>query len=671
VLWAGLEWLLVSRRSRVGFVGPFLFVLLLGALAPAARAQPADDPAAALAQAMAAAEDSLSRGELSAAESRYREALLEGWVLKAALEGAEGRPAEARDAVKNASPFRVARPQGLRSLGTAELLAGEAAAAVETLTELVEKTPGDPDTLRLLARALAAAGKADAAAQKLEAAGEAASADPEQTFLVAIEYLWLGRPEAAERLFARALVARPLPQTHVLIGRSYRDAGQPERARKELERALAQDPSVRRAHYYLGMLAFADVTAPDRLDRAIAEFREELKLAPGDPLASSQLGVALLDAGRPEEALPALQDAARGEPRAVTFAHVARAELALGRPAEAVAAARRGLERGREQGASDSDLEKIHYQLGLALRKTGALSEAASHLGEARKRAGASAEESSAAAAGTGRAASPLAGLPLAARQELRSRVREGLARAYFNLGVLQTQGPSARRPAERFARAAAFLEKAAEVDPDFPQVSSALGVAYFNAREFDKATGPLSRAVAAPSAAAETKRMLAMAWINIRAYDKAVPLLRDDPEREKDASLQTAYGMALLRSGRPAEAERILAGLLEAQGESVELLVLLGQAQAAQKKDDLAITTLRRALARDAKAADADATLGGIHLRRGRPQEALPHLEAAARLAPGDAAVREQLAQAYQKLGRTELANRELEAARELKARP
>ena len=176
---------------------------------------------------------------------------------------------------------------------------------------------------------------------------------------------------------------------------------------------------------------------------------------------------------------------------------------------------------------------------------------------------------------------------------------------------------------------------------------------------------------MAAQPADAATKRMLAIAWINARAYDKALPLLRDDPEREKDASLQTAYGMALLRRGRPAEAERILATQLDAQGEAGDLLVLLGQAQADQKKDDLAIATLRRALAKNAKAADADATLGGIYLRRGRAQEALPHLEAAARLAPGDAAVREQLAQAYQKLGQTELANRELEAARELKARP
>ena len=56
-----------------------------------------------------------------------------------------------------------------------------------------------------------------------------------------------------------------------------------------------------------------------------------------------------------------------------------------------------------------------------------------------------------------------------------------GIARAYLNLGVMRAQ-------AQRFAQAAQMFELAAKVDPDFPQVQSSLGVAYFNARQFDKA---------------------------------------------------------------------------------------------------------------------------------------------------------------------------------------
>ena len=167
------------------------------------------------------------------------------------------------------------------------------------------------------------------------------------------------------------------------------------------------------------------------------------------------------------------------------------------------------------------------------------------------------------------------------------------LVGAYFNLGVLQTQGPSRAAPAERFARAAAFFEKAAALDPDFPGLQGSWGVACFNAGQFDKATGPLARAVGANPSDAGLQRLLALAYINTHAYEKAVPLLEKDTQRETDASLQSAYGMSLLRSGRAADAERVLAGLLETRGESAELLVLLGQAQADQKKWDKALVSL------------------------------------------------------------------------------
>ena len=69
------------------------------------------------------------------------------------------------------------------------------------------------------------------------------------------------------------------------------------------------------------------------------------------------------------------------------------------------------------------------------------------------------------------------------------------LARAYLNLGVMQAQ-------AERFARAAEMFEKAAAVDPDFPQVQSSLGVAYFNARQFDEGHRPPGAARSRPTPA-------------------------------------------------------------------------------------------------------------------------------------------------------------------------
>jgi tetratricopeptide (TPR) repeat protein len=612
-------------------------------LAPGMTAETGSDPTAALQVAIATAESSLQKGDLKAAESRYREALAEGWLL----------------------------------IGRLERHAGQVEPAVRALDEA-------------------------AAAKPL---------DPERVFLLATEYLWLKKVDAAERLFAQVVQARPIPQTHVLIGRSYRDAGEYDRARAALRAGLAQDPTVRRAHYYLGMVLLADArTGEGRLEQAMAEFREELKQDPQDPPTNDQLGVALLEADRPAEALPALEAAVRGEARPLHLYHLGRAQLALDRPADAAATLKRALERAGEQETDKADLEKFHYQLGLALRKLGRTEEAARHLAEARRLSSAPAD-------------------PPAQQTELKKRVRGVLARAYLNLGVMQAQG-------EQHVRAAELFEKAGELDPELAQVPSSLGVAYFNAKEYDKATGPLTRALLAKPEDGGLKRMLAMAWLNARNYTRAAELLRDDAEVETDPSLQFAYGLALVKSERAAEAERVFSRLLAAHGDSAELSVLLGQASAQQGDFDAAVESLKRALRLKADVAEANATLGVIYLKQGklaeaeealraelktqpadvksqqnlaavldmeqRPEEAVvllrgvvkaspdsadaryllgkillgqgavgeavEQLEAAARLSPEDANVQYQLGRAYQKLGREEQAQKKFELFRQLK---
>jgi tetratricopeptide (TPR) repeat protein len=326
-------------------------------------------------------------------------------------------------------------------------------------------------------------------------------------------------------------------------------------------------------------------------------------------------------------------------------------------------------------------------------------------------------------------APSPLRALTAEERHELRARATAGLARAYLNLGVMQAQG-------ERFDRAAELFAAAAEIDPEFPQIQYSLGVARFNARQFDRAAEPLSRALAAHPENATLKSMLAMAWVNTEAYDKAADLLRGDPERNTNSSLQYTYGLALVRSDRAAEAEQVFSRLLREHGDSAELSVMLGQAYAKEGDYVSAIESLQRALHLKPEVAEANATLGVMYLKQGRlaeaeaalraevkgqpadvksehnlatvldlegrTEEALPllrsalrlkpdfadaryllgkillaqgdaaaaveHLEAAVRLAPKEANTHYQLAQAYQRLGRAEPAQEQFEVFRELK---
>ncbi len=416
---------------------------------------------------------------------------------------------------------------------------------------------------------------------------------------------------------------------------------------------------------------------PARLEEAIGEFRQELKASPADPLASLRLGIALLESRRPAEALPALDLAARSEPPdAEAFHYLGRAQLALELTTEAAASLRQALDLVKGPPFDEVQRGSIHYNLAVALRTLGRNDEATAHFAEAELASARVAEsarerldrylsdnlEPEPTAAVDPFAEVPLSGVAPSDRNALRQHVTTELARAYLNLGVMQAQH-------ERFARAALHFERAAEIAPDFPKVQYSLGVAHFNAREFDKATAPLGRALAESPQDAGLRRMLAMSWLDLERYDQAAELLRDDPARSTDPSLEYAYGLALARSGRSAEAQAVFARLLARHGESPELGVVLGQAHAQQGDYEAAIQSLQGALRGKADVADANATLGVIYLKKGQLPEAEEALRAALVADPGDLKSRNHLAAVLELEGRTKEAESLLRAV--LRAKP
>ncbi len=145
---------------------PWILVALLCGVASAADAP--SDPTAALQRAISGAESSLRDGEFQLAESRYRSAILEAWLLLGDLEATEGRLAQAREAYLRASTSAVETRRALRSLALVQLQMGEPAKAVDLLTAIVARNPKDVQSRRLLARALTAGGQLAEAVQALE-----------------------------------------------------------------------------------------------------------------------------------------------------------------------------------------------------------------------------------------------------------------------------------------------------------------------------------------------------------------------------------------------------------------------------------------------------------------------------------------------------------------------
>jgi tetratricopeptide (TPR) repeat protein len=642
----------VSRTSTEWIARVLVSGFLDACLSASAGAQvPPASPTARFDQAIVTAEQGLRKGDGAAARKAYDLALEEGWLLIGTLDRLDGRLADARAA------FQVAAASGSRaallSLAVAHLQLGQSQEAADILTRLVSGAPEDAQAHRLLGQALLANGRTDDAVRELEEAQRLAPADIEVAFALGSAYLSQKSADRAAAAFARIVKARPLARTHLLIARTYREHGELERARGEVRAALAKEPRIKGAHYLLGMLSVQE-GGRLALDAGIAEFRAELAISPGDSSARRELGVALVESQRAAEALAPLEAAARAEPpHSRTLYYLGRAQVAANRAADAVASFRRALELAQGQGANAQALRAIHLQLAQALRATGADDEAAVHFAESARQSaeGASAEEASLTryladapdpsaprAAVPVLEASPLAALPAARRTEMRRTVSAGLARAYLNLGILRMQ-------AEEFPAAAELFERAVQLDPSASQAQGSLGIARFNARQFDRATGPLERALSASPDDRGLRRMLAMAWLNLESYAKAVALLEDDPERPSNPSLQFAYGLALVKSGRGAEAERAFQDLLTRHGDSAELSVLLGQANAQQGDFEAAVEALQRALRLKADVPEANATLGVIYLRQGRLEEAERALRAELAGRPADAVSQQHLA--------------------------
>ena len=164
---------------------------LLAASFSSAQSRAATDPLTALDRTMAAAESSLREEEMHIAESRYRSALLEGWMLLGHLESAEGRLTAARDAFLRASTSTVDPGPSLYSLTVLHMQLGESSDAVTVASRLARANPKDAAIRRLYAQALVADGHPEEAVQELEEARGASPKDPELAFALASGYLQL------------------------------------------------------------------------------------------------------------------------------------------------------------------------------------------------------------------------------------------------------------------------------------------------------------------------------------------------------------------------------------------------------------------------------------------------------------------------------------------------
>jgi len=615
--------------------------MAITAIAPSSSAQPNPNPAEPVLRAIVEAENALRQNEPQLAESRYRTALQEGWLLLGAVAVANNDLDAARSAYEAALESAVETRQARLSLAAIEIKVGDPTDAIKPLRRMVSMNTMDHEARQMLARALAANGQFAESIQELRELQILFPDDLENYYQLGTAYLNQQMIEEVEPLFAELAAKRPMAETLVLIGRTYRDFDYYGQARAALEQALEMDPKVRRAHLYLATVAIFEDEQTGLIE-ALDHLKTELELEPENPMTNLYLGMALVEARREEEALPSLETASRDpttELDALEF--LGRAYLRIGRVEEAVTVLNRALDLAElTPGGTDTrnptdprllKMSGIHYQLGLAHRRTRDAEAAARHFEAAEEYKALQTEDSrqrleSFMQAEPGEQSqksqtSPLespavAGLSEEERRQLRDELASRLTQVYMNLGVLQVQ-------AQQFDRAGDLFAEASRLEPDSPRVQYSLGVTRFNAGQFDLATEPLARALESDPENAELRRMLALAWFNTDNYEEAVALLRNDSEREGSRSLQYAYGLALVRSGRAEEAQVVFTELLIKYPDWGELSVVLGQAMAQGDDYPKAIEALEKAIEVQPDVAEAHLNLGEIYLRQGELKSA------------------------------------------------
>lgn len=316
-------------------------------------------------------------------------------------------------------------------------------------------------------------------------------------------------------------------------------------------------------------------------------------------------------------------------------------------------------------------------------------------------------------------------------RNDLRKRLQTTLARVYFNLGIVQAQASRFDRAAEHLERAAALdssfpqlqyslgvayfnaaqydkavpaLTQASTAEPQNADVRRMLALAALNAGDYAKAADLLrtdpalpkdpslqyayglslvrsdrtdeaekifSRVLSEHPDVPELNVVLGQIHAARGDYDAAVVSLRRALELrptvpEANASLGDIY----MRQGKFADAAAALRAELAANPANIQARTTLATVLDLDGRSDDALRELRAIVAARPNHADARYLFGKILLARGDAAAALNHLEVAVRAAPGDANIHYQLGQAYQRLGRTELAAAAFESYQRLKAK-
>jgi tetratricopeptide (TPR) repeat protein len=378
-----------------------------------------------------------------------------------------------------------------------------------------------------------------------------------------------------------------------------------------LERAASLMPQDAEARANLGIA----LLEARRVNEALERFRQALMIKPDYAEVHNVLGSVLLDHGRAEQAVTCHRNAIAIKPDFIdAHNNLGNALLQLKRFDEAVQSYRRAL-------ALSPDYAEVYNNLGSALLDAGRPDEALSCYRRALELKPQFAE----AHGSLGNAL-----LRLGQFEEAATSFRNGLGVSPAN-AVLHGCLSNALLHLGRYEQAAASAQRALDLDPNLPQAHAHLGDAMLDLGRIEPAIASFQRALAISPDRPIVLNNLGNALRSMGHYDQAIASYRRALALRPDYSeAHHNLGVALRLLGRTAEAEASVRKALEINPNAAAAIVNLGEARADQGDFAAAEALFTRAISMQPDLVEAWA--GIARVRRMTPAD-LSWLDAAVRL--------------------------------------
>jgi tetratricopeptide (TPR) repeat protein len=512
--------------------------------------------------------------------------------------------------------------------------------------------PPDAHAVTMLGQALLELGEHQEAIQQFKLAVELHPGF-DSSFQLAAAYLVLGDQLNAARILDE--MSKEYPNTaalHMKLGSLYGNTKFFDAAISEFRKAIAMDDRFRGAHYSLGATFMMQLNESG-YDKAEAEFRKESAIDPENTLVYMPLGRIFMSRHLYAEAEANLKHAAEANPQDAST-HLALGQLykEVGKTPEEERALRKSIALTLDPSANNYEIEQAHYWLGRLLVEKGDAAEGRKELDIARNLLYLKEQlvESRLSGSSLGQmslekthAADPN---KLAALKALEKQSGPIIASSYANLGANAAN-------AGEFADASSYFEQAAKWNPALPGIDENWGRAAYAAREYAKAVGPLSRALALHPTDARARGTLGLSLCLVRDYAGALQVLQPIEEKlDAIPELSIAYAGAMAITSDSNEGLARLESLEQAHPELPLAHYLLGEAYASKKQYRESADELRIALKLDPSSAETKNALVTADLALGEKADALQILSDLAESEPQDGEVHYRLAQLQIELG-------------------